>query len=190
MSARLAGFYSDPHFGHRTIVDYCERPFTDLAHMHAELIARYNATIGPTEVCLWLGDCFFGPISWAADILAQMNGIKLLVRGNHDRSRAGMARIGFAVVTDSLTLCIAGQTVRACHLPWSGIDSREGAAERHDIGERPERAPGEWLLHGHTHSKVNRVGRAIHCGVDAWDYRPARMEEVQWMIIESGAESA
>ena len=51
-------FYSDPHFGHRNIIDYEHRPFRDAEEMNRMLIHRYNRMVKPDDVCLWMGDAF------------------------------------------------------------------------------------------------------------------------------------
>lgn len=119
----------------------------------------------------------------AAEILAQLNGHRVLVRGNHDASAAAMARIGFDLVVDSLTMHLAGNVVRVHHYPYrseahSGDDDRMKQAGLN----WPERRKDEWLIHGHIHSPEKQNGHAIHVGVDAWDFRPASLAEIEQRI--------
>lgn len=52
---------------------------------------------------------------------------------------------------------------------WLDYQTRCKTLERDD----------EWILHGHTHTKVRRWGeRHIHCGVDAWDYSPIALDAI------------
>lgn len=179
-------FTSDQHYGHRAIISYSNRPFEDIFDMEAALIDRYKALVQPNDTVIWVGDTFFTPPEESAEILRQLPGRKVLVRGNHDKSAAAMARIGFELVTDSLTMHIAGHTVRVHHYPYS---YSAHAGERERLGKNglvwPDRHSGEALIHGHTHAKERRNGRAIHVGVDAWDYCPASIWEIEELVVEA-----
>ncbi len=182
--------WSDPHFGHANVIKYSERPFVDVAEMDAALIANYVRNVGSKNTVLWVGDCSFHSFDRTAKIVAGLPGRKVLVLGNHDRSAAQMARLGFEVVTDRLTLTIAGRVVRVSHLPYRDMDSRE-VATRSEGDEKREkglpvwerRGSEEWLLHGHTHSKKRRDGQAIHVGVDAWDFAPVHWSAIAREIV-------
>jgi len=183
----ITHFYSDPHFGHANVIEYSNRPFANVDKMDNELILRYNDNVGHHDVVLWLGDCFLCPVEQAQDIMSYLNGTKLLVRGNHDRSAAAMARIGFSVVADQMTLHIADRKVIAAHRPYAGVMSPEDeAGSRNPEPPAPLRAKGQVLLHGHTHDKRKRRDNMIHLGVDAWDYRPALFAEVETLVREIG----
>jgi calcineurin-like phosphoesterase family protein len=183
---RIAAFYSDPHFYHENVISYSKRPFASADQMNEELIRLYNERIGKSDVVLWLGDCFFCSAEKGARILIRLNGVKVLVRGNHDRPAAAMARMGFAVVADQLTLSISGKKVLASHYPYPGVQSaedlREPGKQIVDKFDRPVRHKDQILLHGHTHSSERYLDGMVHCGVDAWDYRPAMYEEVESFI--------
>lgn len=45
---------------------------------------------------------------------------------------------------------------------------------------------GEWLIHGHTHSKERLDGpRSVHVGLDAWGLRPVSEGEIAALIREA-----
>ncbi len=81
-------FTSDLHFGHSNIIKYCERPFKDATEMDAVLIEKWNERVAPKDLVIVLGD-----FAWQKDYaeikkryIDNLNGIILLVRGNHDYS--------------------------------------------------------------------------------------------------------
>ena len=180
----IHAFYSDPHFGHAKIIEGCARPFRDIAHMADEMVSRYNAVVGPSDVVVWVGDCFFGPVAAAEDVMARLNGRKVLVRGNHDKGATRMARFGFDLVADELTTTVAGYPVRICHYPYAGSSYRGGAVDARYLDRRPPRVRGEVLVHGHTHSPRRRDGNMVHVGVDAWDYAPAPYAAVAQLVAD------
>jgi calcineurin-like phosphoesterase family protein len=176
-------FYSDPHFGHPNILKYTSRPFANTDEMDAAFIARYNERVQPGEVVLWCGDCSFDLRNFPS-ILRQMNGHKILIRGNHDKSKGVMAKMGFDVVLDELVLRIGRRTCRVSHYPYAGSSKRGDRVDERYLNRRPPRHKGEVLIHGHTHSPHRRDGNMVHVGVDAWDYRPASMVEVEALVLE------
>lgn len=179
----ITHFYSDPHFGHKNIIKFCDRPFSDVKHMERVLISNYNKVVGMCGVTLWVGDCFFLPFNKSKAILDKLNGRKLLVSGNHDRSNARMAEMGFELVTDELVLHMEGKTCRVNHFPYAPSNpDDEHPSDVRFLHLRPEKKTGEVLIHGHTHDKRKVNGNMIHVGVDSWDYAPVPREEVEKLI--------
>ena len=160
-------FYSDPHFGHDNIIQFCGRPFADVTAMNHELVHRYNARVRQDQIVLWTGDCFFGSPKEFAVLLKAMNGAKVLVRGNHDYSGTRMKEVGFSEVHKSLEFEMEGHKFRAQHHPI-----------------RPEQVGGPTIVHGHTHSPSKGTSQSVHVGVDAWDYYPVSKAEVLAIVRE------
>lgn len=182
----IRAFYSDPHFGHANIIEYAMRPHKSAADMNEALIKGYNEVVKPSDTCVWLGDCFLMPFDRAAEIMGRLNGHKILILGNHDRGAGSMAKLGFSLVLHECVLNIAGQTCRLNHWPYAPPN-----LPKYDVRRTPEiekrdkysvRRKGEMLIHGHTHSNKRHVAGQIHVGVDAWEYRPVTMDEVEHLI--------
>lgn len=75
---------SDLHLGHGRIIEYCNRPFKDVAEMDAEIIRRWNEVVDEDDTIYCLGD-FALCADWRKQqILYKLNGYKILVLGNHD----------------------------------------------------------------------------------------------------------
>jgi calcineurin-like phosphoesterase family protein len=182
---RFDWFYSDPHFGHKKIIEYCDRPFDDTLDMEEQLILRFNQRVLPLDKVLWLGDCFFENDERAANILSRMAGQHFLVCGNHDRKSRRMVKIGFQFAVKQLVWQQNYVTFRGSHFPWLKDASDDG---RKYLGKwHPKYNKEECLVHGHTHSKKkHNGGNAIHVGVDAWDYRPVSFGEVLGQLRRNG----
>jgi calcineurin-like phosphoesterase family protein len=182
-------FTSDCHYGHANIIKYCNRPFVSVEEMDRELIARYNAIVSYEHTVMFLGDVFICKGERAASIMKQLSGKKLLVLGNHDKSAAAMAALGFDAVMETCTLHIAGRAVRASHFPYQGTPDHgyEDGGRANKFADkqlkRNSSSKDEVLLHGHTH-RLERVGKhnMIHVGVDAWDYAPVSMTVIEELI--------
>lgn len=181
-------FYSDPHFGHKNVILYCKRPFSDIKEMEIELIKRYNEIVPEDGLCIWLGDGFFHGNKIASDILSRMNGRKWLIRGNHDPKTNQCYKRGFEVVVSEMKIMIAGKPVRLNHYPyapgwWDKLWLPKGALRY--LERRPPRIKGEWLLCGHTHQTEPfniKEPNIINCGCDAHDLMPVSFDFVEKVI--------
>lgn len=175
-------FISDPHFGHKNIIKYCNRPFSSAEEQTETLIKNYNEKVSPNETCLWLGDCFFGKNKFCREIMKRLNGRKVLVRGNHDPDNGhDCISRGFDWAVDKMYARWEDRNIVLIHYDqWlfrSAWDDRYGE-KRHPLNmERME-----VIIHGHTHQKSKVLLNQIHLGVDAWDFAPARYEEVAPLI--------
>ena len=128
-------FYTaDLHFGHKNIIEYENRPFIDLGDMESQLIIKWNTKVRPCDTVYILGDFAFQGANLSyrniEDILARLNGTKILIAGNHDKwvSKQGFNEkyfkqiIPYAEIKDT----IKGKTVDVvlCHYPiedWNGM---------------------------------------------------------------------
>lgn len=176
-------FYSDPHFGHKNIIKYAERPFDNVEEMNETLIENYNANVRHDQLVLWLGDCFFQPKNKAKETLHSLNGKKHLIIGNHDKSIQSMLDIGFdAVFPLEVFVKIRDRRVRCTHYPYWHSEKPGWHVDDRYEKERPPYVKGELLMHGHTHHRDRVNQTQIHVGVDAWDYNPVLREHVDELI--------
>ncbi len=177
----ISHFYSDPHFGHAAAIEHCRRPFSSIEEMNSELERRYCQEIQDEDVVLWVGDISFMRPADTEELIRRLPGRKLLVPGNHDPSKTRCLKYGFELVADKLYLNISGYKVTVCHFPPAGTSADKRFTELRP----PNPGRGEYLIHGHTHEKERMIGRRIHVGVDAWDFKPAPLYEIVKMIANA-----
>ena len=182
-------FTADLHLGHRNIIDYCGRPFRDVAQMDDALVERWNAAVAPEDEVMVLGDFAMGRIDETLPVVGVLNGRKVLLAGNHDRCWHGHKK-GVEAATDrylaagfdeirqgTIELSIGRVGVLACHFPYRG-DSHDH--DRH-VAHRPVDG-GAWLLHGHVHERWKVRERMVNVGVDVWDFAPVSESTVVALI--------
>jgi calcineurin-like phosphoesterase family protein len=171
-------FTSDPHFGHRNIIKYCNRPFADADEMDAELIRRWNAVVPTDGIVYLLGDVTMGGPERAIEILGQLNGTKYLIAGNHDKKNRRNARFArcFVWVKDLAKIRVQSEPIVLCHYPMKSWDG-----SYHDALH----------FHGHSHNAkpINGDPRRVDVGVDAWSYAPVSLDEILSVIPELIRES-
>lgn len=165
-------FTSDQHYWHARVIEYCNRPFSSIEEMNAGLIALHNRTVSPDDTTYMLGDFCFGNQHKMRTILSQLNGTKILIRGNHDRLKDHkLIELGFSAVSERSNF----DDMLLSHYPYRGAehDERdERFVERQYVDE------GSWLLHGHVHQHWKKKARMINVGVDVWNLRPASLAEI------------
>jgi calcineurin-like phosphoesterase family protein len=169
-------YTSDPHFNHKNIVGYESRPFGSTEDMNEAMVENWNSRVFPGDRVAVLGDFAFGSLASISEIVRRLNGNLTLVRGNHDRPGASMLGVGFESVVDSMLISVCGWPVLLSHYPPVHIKQKR-YRER-----QPVLREGEVCLHGHCHGKKKVNKKAIHVGMDAWDYRPVSAWEVANLV--------
>ena len=171
-------FTSDLHFGHKNIIRFDNRPFISVDEMDAAIIEKWNKKVGKNDLVYILGD-----ISWYGDektceIFDQLNGRKVLIKGNHDRVH-GKVKKYFEEITDYKEIKLeSGEQVVLCHYPITFFN-------RHHYGA--------YMLYGHVHNshewhmvenyKFELEELDIKCnmfnvGIMLWDYEPVTFDEI------------
>jgi len=158
-------FTSDTHFGHGGALGRFRRPFATVDEMDREMIARWNATVGPDDTVWHLGDfAIRRSADRMAEILDALNGTRHLIAGNNDgpetRGLPGWASVGdYAELTaeDGTGLVLCHYAFRT----WNGMYK------------------GAWNLHGHSHGALKGMTRQVDAGVDVWDFRPVTFAQIR-----------
>ena len=76
----------DCHFGHRNIINYCNRPFIDVEDMTRKQISYWNSVVGKNDIVYVVGDFALCGKQKIIEIGKQLNGRKRLILGNHDQA--------------------------------------------------------------------------------------------------------
>lgn len=154
-------FTSDSHFGHKNIIQYCNRPFTDCVEMDQAMINLWNSVVGPRDVVYHLGDFSMLPPEKISAILQKLNGIKRLVIGNHDKNPLVIpewaSRRSLAEVT------VDGHKLFLCHYP---------------MREWPGMWKGVIHLYGHVHGNLMPAPGSMDVGADVWGGKPISLAEI------------
>ena len=180
-------FTSDLHFGHRNIIQFCNRPFKSVEEMDETLIENWNSVVKPNDLVFNLGDFAFAPNWRWVELLGRLNGTHILILGNHDISRwpgDSTMRL-FHRVEHQMLLKIDGRLVYLNHYPFLCYAGTY-------------RLPSDAVLqlHGHVHSGPNSNGKGkddmrlalrfpyqYDVGVDNNNFMPVSWEQIKEIII-------
>jgi len=147
--------WSDTHFGHKNIIKYCNRPFCDLDDMSQQLITNHNETVGDDDLVIWVGDVAFMGDQRANEILANLNGDRILIIGNHDINKGKVKNLHFKEKHLIYALPGLSPPLVFTHFPF-------------------ETCPADWInVHGHIHNAYDTNSlRHINVSVEVIEYKP------------------
>ena len=104
-------------FSHANCLGFDNRPFTSIEQMNKELIRRWNNAVSDGDLVYILGDMFWCAPKQAAPIMEQLNGQKILVKGNHDRWHDSKFDKLFVKIDEYIETEDNGRKVVLCHYP-------------------------------------------------------------------------
>lgn len=156
-------FISDTHFSHANIIKYCNRPFIDIKSMNEKIISNWNSVVTNDDVVYHLGDVILGNKEDANDIIGQLNGIKYLVKGNHDMRQNQFYRdLGFKEVYDHPI--IIKDFIVLSHEPMPFVMNQM-----------------YFNVHGHVHDSPMFQTKGQNCAcvcVERWNYMPVKDTDI------------
>lgn len=176
-------FTSDEHYGHRSIIKFCNRPFADISEMQEKLIENHNKVVGKGDLVYHLGDMFWRTttVKDALDIRYRLNGNHYYILGNHEEllESAKYLYESFVWVKSAENIHPTGYPNiylhhYACRV-WNGSHRNS------------------WHLYGHSHAmlpEANPTGTmdesplSFDVGVDAQNYTPISIEDVKKKMDE------
>lgn len=80
-------FISDTHFGHRNILKYDARPWSDIRQHDEDIINNWNRKVDKSDIVYHLGDLALVGRQRQNELIQQLNGRIFLIFGNHDKKR-------------------------------------------------------------------------------------------------------
>lgn len=153
-------FTADEHYGHENIIRYCERPYDSVEDMDEALIANHNSRVGQHDTTIHAGDFTLlknRKLVWQKYI-DRLKGNHVFLRGSHDYWQRGLK--GFDQIWEKK---IGKHYVVVCHYAM-----RTWARSHYN----------SWQLYGHSHGKLNPVGKQHDIGVDSNIYFPVSMDQI------------
>jgi calcineurin-like phosphoesterase family protein len=169
-------FTADEHYGHggRTghegIIKHCNRPFEDVKVMDETIIENSNSVVKKGDVVIHGGDfCWFRKyyVKDSNDCVAayanRLNGTHIFLKGSHDH---WMPRNKSIQIWEKM---IEGQYVVVCHYAMTTW------ARSHY---------NSWQLYGHSHGRLEPVGKQWDVGVDNNNFFPVSFEQIKEIMKE------
>ena len=156
---------ADTHFGHANIIEYENRPFSNVYEMDYRLIELWNSVVGNDDLVYVLGDFTLSrKKEIITNLLHQLYGKKVLIMGNHDtRKPKDYIECGFVNATRKPIMVEPG--VILMHEPFTDSSNI---------------APNYIYFFGHVHNNHSIMDDYPNCmcvSVERINYRPIDLDE-------------
>lgn len=141
------------------IIQYCNRPFSDVKKMGHTIIGNYNSVVTDKDEAYFLGDFSLTKDKYYLErIVPNLRGTKYLILGNHDYLKPfEYEEIGFVSVHTSLE--VDGMIL--VHDPAKSYKNRS-----------------KWFLCGHVHDLFKIFKNCYNVGVDSHNFYPVSSDQV------------
>lgn len=161
-------FVADLHFGHPKIVDICNRPTTYDEHENWLIKEVYNKYIDKKDEVYLLGDISFSKRVIAQKQIAQLNGNKHLIVGNHDKNIIHLGNWVEVTQIKDFTYSRFGLNIHIvlCHYCMASYNRQ---------------VHGSWHLFGHSHCRPveGQPKLSFDVGIDRIGFwRPYNLYEI------------
>ena len=177
-------FSSDLHFGHRNVISFCDRPYSDVKEMHQALINNWNSVVSNEDIVFVLGDFFwFHGRHEIKKVVAKLNGKTIyVVPGNHCKREA------YELCDERLVLL---DDISAIYLRYEefGPITYEIILSHCPMMTWPHRDRGAFNFFGHIHSGPRTKAKVdqdlplwedlqYDIGVDNNNYTPIELSDI------------
>lgn len=180
-------FTSDLHFGHKNVLTFCDRPFSDVKEMGRKLIENWNNVVSNNDTAFILGDLFwFNDSHSIKKVLGELQGKDIyIIAGNHDdfKSYHRVVDERIHLLGDTVEIWVAGLYV------GKPSKQEEIFLSHCPVMTWPHRCRGVVNLFGHIHSGPRTKaeedqglplweGQQYDVGVDNNEYTPIEIHEI------------
>lgn len=101
--------------------------------MEETLVTNWNQKVTPEDTVYVVGDFAFASAEEIKRVLSRLNGTKILIEGNHDKSAKIMLECGFSEVHETLQVSIKGENIILNHYPYVDPELKQIALRRPNI---------------------------------------------------------
>jgi calcineurin-like phosphoesterase family protein len=163
-------FTADLHYGHKKIIEYCNRPFKTLEEMNEKLIDNWNNIVEIRDIVYILGDFCWSKTQELELLLRRLKGCKKFLIGSHDDSitKLNDNHPGYfpplTIIGHQFTTTIEGTLITLNH---------------YSMRTWPASHYNSWHLFGHSHGHLEPFGKSFDVGVDTWNFKPVSWNEVK-----------
>ena len=182
-------FTSDFHLFHNNVLKFDNRPFDDVHQMHQVIEQRWNETVNPDDIVIYLGDLSFArreDKQYVEDMLKRLNGHIHFIMGNHDKIEEIKKLPKLESVQDYLEVRITHNVDSDLHIGAKIKVETLFCCMHYPIYSWNKRHHGSYMIHGHCHGNLHHgeeasfydERRVIDAGCMLHDYRPISYTKV------------
>lgn len=150
-------FTSDEHYYHKNAIRYSNRPFSSVEEMNETLISNFNSKVGKDDHTTHAGDfTLIKDKKKVYEIINRLNGTHTFLLGSHDYWAPRNYKRMFETKLN-------GHFIVVCHYCM-----RVWARSHYN----------SWHLYGHSHGRLEPIGKSWDIGVDNNNFYPLSFDEI------------
>jgi len=157
-------FTADEHYFHKNMIEYANRPYANVSDMNEALITNHNKIVKSNDITYHIGDFAFGSMDNIKKLIGQLNGKHIFIYGSHDKSIARMGRRG--------EIDYRGSRIEI------EIKNRFIVMDHYCLRVWAKSHYGSWHLFGHSHGKLEPIGKSWDVGVDNNNFYPVSFDRI------------
>jgi len=164
-------FSGDLHLNHDNIIEYCNRPFTNVIEMDNTILTNFWRVLLPGDTLYVLGDLSFNN-AHILDFFDRFSDINIIMlKGNHDGKKLASATRARNIPLYTLyDTKIEGQPITLCHYAMRVWNKSHF---------------NSWQLHGHSHATLPPQGKQYDVGVDNNNFYPVSWDRIKEIMANS-----
>lgn len=176
-------FIADLHFGHFNIIRYDNRSYSTVEEMDNALINNWNSVVSDEDTVYILGDISWHNEERTVEIFEQLNGTKILIKGNHDSVAKGSRLMQcFAAVYDYYELYLDKKTkIVMSHYPipfWNGQFRDAIHLYGHVHNSHQWNIFESWMKEARALQDIPMRAYNVGCMMDYMNFTPRTLEEI------------
>ena len=141
--------------------------------MNKAIIDRHNSVVQPKDTVIHVGDfCMSKNRGLVESIVSRLNGKHIFLRGSHDY---WLNKPSVYINTCPILDIWKGKVVMNTD---HGRQSYFIVACHYAMREWPRSYYNSWQLYGHSHGRLEPIGKQMDVGVDTHNFYPYSMEEI------------
>lgn len=174
-------FTSDTHFGHKNIINLCNRPFSSVDEMDEKLIENINNKVQKHDTLYLLGDFSFNGVE-AYRKRIECSDVRL-IKGNHDHFKDCLDQ--FTYIRDYEMIYLSGWVNVISELKGHKYEKGNIVLSHYPFASWDREKRGSIHLYGHEHGNYEAFRKehfpnklCFDIGVDSNNYEPLSLLEV------------
>ena len=174
-------YIADTHFGHENIVKLDNRPFSSVEKMNTAIFGNWNRVVGKNDIVYILGDFLWQHSKEYIEFAKSLNGVKRLIKGNHDRTNGADYKGIFQVIKDYEKVDDNGRKVILSHYPMFAYDGSFRGRNLHFYGHVHTTNEGktlERMIEEYRTEEMPMLMYNVGCMMPWMDYTPRTLDEI------------
>lgn len=160
-------FVSDEHYGHRNVIEYCNRPFYDVEEMDEALISNHNSVVKDDDLVIHAGDFTL----WKnvegiyKKYINRLKGKHIFLKGSHDYW-----------LPWNKSQQIWEKKFPSCYIVVCHYAMHTWARSHYN----------SYHLFGHSHGNLELPGKRYDIGVDKNNFFPVSLKQITDIMKSKG----